>query len=108
MHIADDQGNTKFDLLTKFSERTGKKHPDLIEPEVNEFVLYVWEWFIELNSQRTSNGFGSNPIQFIDIKSWAELNQRLIKPWEVKAIRRLDNTWLSEMAKIKDSKNKAK
>lgn len=103
MHLVDNQGNTKYDTLTKFSQRTGKQHPDLIQPYINEDVLYIWHWFMELNQQRTSNGFGQNPIQFIDIKAWSDLTNRHIKSWEVMAIRMLDSIWLMEMNKIIDS-----
>lgn len=108
MYTADEQGNTKYDLLTKFSERTGKTHPDLVSPEVDDSVIYVWNWFIELNSQRTSNGFGANPITFVDIQAWARLTHREPTPWEVKTLRRLDATWLGELNKIRDSQKPSK
>lgn len=103
MHFPDNQGNTKFDLLSKFSKKTGKQHPDLKPPVINNEILYIWDWFIELNSQRTSNGYGANPIQYIDIQAWSTLTKKNITAWEVKAIRYMDNIWLSETAKIKDS-----
>ena len=108
MHIADEQGNTKYDLLTKFSERTGKQHPDLIQPEMDDSVIYVWNWFIELNAQRTGTGFGANPIQFVDIQAWAYLTGRKPTPWEIKSLRKLDQVWLAELSKIRDSQNSSK
>lgn len=103
MHLADKQGNTKYDLLSKFSQKTGKLHPDLIFPELDEMAMYIWEWFMELNSQRTSNGFGQNPITYLDIQAWASLTNRFPLAWEVRAIRNMDMMWLSEMAKNRDS-----
>lgn len=108
MHVADEQGNTKYELLSRFSERTGKQHPDLVQPEMDDSLIYLWGWFIELNSQRTSNGFGGNPIQFVDIQAWASLTQRNPTPWEIKTIRRLDQVWLSEIGKINDSQKSSK
>ncbi len=108
MHTVDDQGNTKYDLLTKFSERTGKMHPDLQQPEMDDSTVYLWNWFIELNAQRTSNGFGGNPIQFVDIMAWARLTDRKPTTWEVKTLRKLDMVWLAELSKIKDSQNSSK
>lgn len=108
MHTADEQGNTKYELLTKFSERTGKTHPDLIQPEVDESLFYLWGWFIELNAQRTSSGFGGNPIQFVDIRAWASLTARNPTPWEIKTIRKLDQVWLSEIGKINNSQKPSK
>ena len=103
MHLADKQGNTKYDLLSKFSEKTGKIHPDLVFPELDQMAMYIWEWFMELNSQRTSNGFGQNPITYLDIQAWASLTGRFPLAWEVRAIRNMDMMWLSEMAKNRDS-----
>jgi hypothetical protein len=103
MHLADKQGNTKYDLLSKFSKKTGKTHPDLVFPDLDEMAMYLWEWFQELNSQRTSNGFGQNPITFLDIQAWANLTKRFPLAWEVKAIRTMDSMWLSEIAKNRDS-----
>lgn len=104
MHLADQQGNTKYDLLTKFSQKTGKTHPDLIFPEVDEMAMYLWDWFMELNAQRTSNGFGQNPIQFIDIQAWANLTRRYPLAWEIQAIRQIDSMWLMTINKNADSK----
>lgn len=108
MHTADEQGNTKYDLLTKFVERTGKPHPDLQAPDVDDSVIYIWTWFIELNAQRTSNGFSPNPIQFVDIQAWASLTKRDITPWELKTLRKLDSVWLNELGKMRDSQNTSK
>lgn len=103
MHLADKQGNTKYELLTRFSKKTGKQHPDLDFPEVNDMAMYLWDWYMELNSQRTSNGFGQNPITFLDIQAWANLTKRFPLAWEVKAIRTMDTMWLNEIAKNRDS-----
>ena len=103
MHLTDKQGNTKYDLLTKFSKKTGKTHPDLAFPELDDMAMYLWEWFMELNSQRTSNGFGLNPITFLDIQAWANLTNRFPLAWEVKAIRFMDTIWITEYAKNRDS-----
>lgn len=103
MHLADKQGNTKYDLLTRFSQKTGKTHPDLVFPEIDEMAMYLWEWFQELNSQRTSNGFGQNPVTFLDIQAWATLTKRFPLSWEVQALRTMDSMWLSEIAKNRDS-----
>ncbi len=105
MHLADKQGNTKYELLSRFSNKTGKTHPDLVPPPVPEQALYIWEWFMELNAQRTSNGFGQNPIQFVDIKSWADMTRRNPLSWEVKALRMIDSIWLIEINKIRDSQS---
>ena len=103
MHLADQQGNTKYDLLTKFSQKTGKTHPDLIFPDLDDMAMYLWEWFMELNAQRTNNGFGQNPITFIDIQAWASLTNRFPLAWEVKALRMMDSMWLSGIAQNRDS-----
>lgn len=103
MHLADKQGNTKYELLTRFSQKTGKTHPDLVFPELDEMAMYIWEWFMELNAQRTSNGFGQNPITFLDIQAWASLTNRFPLAWEVKALRTMDTMWLIEITKNMNS-----
>lgn len=66
---------------------------------------YLWQWFLELNGSRLSNGFGINPISYLEIGSWNELNMNWIRPWEVQAIKQLDNVFL-EFQSEKSSKKK--
>lgn len=60
---------------------------------------HIWEWFLELHSARGSNGFSSNPIEYTQIKAWSELTGASPEPWEIKAIKSMDNALLEELAK---------
>lgn len=75
----------------------------MVFPDLDDMAMYLWEWFMELNSQRTSNGFGLNPITFLDIQAWANLTKRFPLAWEVKALRSMDTIWITEYAKNRDS-----
>lgn len=59
----------------------------------------VWGHFLALDSTRTSNGYGANPLSFTDIKSYFELIQETPEPHEVKLINTLDRTILEVYAK---------
>ena len=70
------------------------------DPESLSYAaLHLWGWFIELASARGGNGFGLNPIGYADIEAWARLTCRDPTPWEVSALRRMDNAALEESAK---------
>lgn len=62
-------------------------------------MAYLWGWFIELASARTSNGFGLNPISYVEIAAWARLTGREPSPWEVSLLKRMDGAALAAYAK---------
>lgn len=55
---------------------------------------YIWNWFLELSSGRTSSGFGPNPLTFPDIAAWARLTRAYPTAAEVKTLLVLDRMWL--------------
>jgi hypothetical protein len=57
-------------------------------------VTHVWLWFLELNRSRSSNGFGPSPIGYGDILAWGQVTGSRPAPWEIEAIKRLDNSYL--------------
>jgi len=59
-------------------------------------VAYLWDWFLELDSARTSNGFGLNPIGYTELAAWAALTGRSPLPWEVRWLMALDRARLAE------------
>ena len=64
-----------------------------------EGYLYLWDWFCELDAARAGNGFGSNPITFVDLEAWSRLTGRRFRPWEVDVIRSLDMAVMTMRAK---------
>jgi hypothetical protein len=64
-----------------------------------------------LNSNRTSNGFGVNPISFVDIALYYQLYQIQVQPWEIEVLQYFDNVVMNLYAKKVDAeqnKNKLK
>ena len=62
-----------------------------------------------LNSARSSNGFGVNPLQYSEILAYASLQGMQFQPWEVEVLRVLDNVVLQVYAdKQKQESKKAK
>ena len=79
--------------------------------ELPEVFRYVWQDFLALNSARTSNGFGVNPLSYSEIKAYYDLQQYLPEPWEADLIRYMDATVMNvyaEKAKQEQSKSSKK
>lgn len=53
--------------------------------------MYLWRLFRELDCRRTSNGFGPNPLSFVEIDAWMRATRRTLKAWEVEALTSIDN-----------------
>ena len=54
---------------------------------------------MSLNSTRTSNGFGANPITYTEMKSYFDLIQVEPEEWEIDLIKRFDNVALDAYEK---------
>lgn len=59
----------------------------------------VWGYFNDLSARRTSNGFGLNPITFLDIMSWQYVTGIRLDQWERDTILRLDAAFLAATRK---------
>jgi hypothetical protein len=68
----------------------------------------VWYWFLQLNSQRTSNGFGINPITNQDMWFFFQLEKIEPEPWELDLIRKFDSIVLEIHAKNQEKANASK
>ena len=55
---------------------------------------HVWEWFLELSAGRGSNGFGPNPISWLDLLPWTTMTGTITRPAEIEAILAVDRVWL--------------
>ena len=69
------------------------------EKEIPESLEYIWMWWCEVQTARQSSGFGPLPISFSEIYAWSVLTQRLLQPWEVQAMRDIDQVYLTESMK---------
>lgn len=72
-------------------------------------LVYIWEWFVLLHTNRTSNGFGVNPITYQDMWFFFQLEGIEPQSWELELIKRFDIIFLEHVAKKQmkeQSKNK--
>ena len=80
--------------------RVTGKVPEMLAnaPTLPDEVAYLWDWFIELHSARASSGFGIQPISYLEIKAWSQLNQIHLTPWELHALKRLDGACIKTLS----------
>ncbi len=83
-------GITRRDELKQVEKQKGGPIAELECQEIPDCVHYLWVWFWELNDSRTSNGFGMNPVSYLEIQAWNELSMNWIHPWETKTIKKMD------------------
>ena len=69
------------------------------EPELPLEAQYLWAWFQEISRARGGNGFGPNPISFLEVYAWSTLTGMEIRPFEVEAIIAIDRCYVASLAK---------
>lgn len=65
---------------------TKKKPEQLCVGELPEELEYLFEWHLEMR-------YWPN-FSFAELKSWSDLTQRYLKPWEVELLTSLFNIWI--------------
>jgi hypothetical protein len=90
-----DDGATLRQHLESIEAQTGVTPDQLIPVEVEECVLYIWRWFLEMNARRTSNGFGSNPISEEALASWCKRRNIQLAEFEYQALDALEIMYLT-------------
>jgi hypothetical protein len=73
--------------------------PALTPPRLPHAGVHVWSWFLDLHNGRGGGGFGPAPLSWHDFEAWARLRGLAPEGWEVDALLRLDQAWLTEMSK---------
>ena len=68
-------------------------------PELPRGATQIWNAFAELHAARGGSGFGPLPISYAEIESYLRVSGERLAPWEVKALRGLDDQWLAARAK---------
>jgi hypothetical protein len=95
-------------LVAKDNERRGLPPPEeLTTHYAREFPedLYAWYCdFVEISQQRTSNENGPNPINWTDIKAWADLRGETPSDYKIEVILTLDRLLRSVYKKQNQSK----
>lgn len=77
-------------------EATGVK-PAALEnaPECPETLEYIWQFFKELETGRSSGGMSVNPISYPDIDAWSRLKNIVLTPFEVDVIKMIDSVFFN-------------
>jgi hypothetical protein len=82
-------------VLESVERQTGRRPAALDGPEPPADGTHVWAWFLELSAGRGSNGFGPNPISYLDVLAWTLLTGTITRPAEIEAIMALDRVWIA-------------
>jgi hypothetical protein len=80
--------------LQRVKEITGHTPDELLPIQVSEVIMYLWEWFLQLNAARQNNGMAISPISYSEIQAWVQLMQVTISPFEITVIKALDNLFI--------------
>ena len=108
LDIPDKNGNTQREVIEGQLERLhpllehqrAEKEALLYPPLPPYSMTYLLEWFIDLNSDRQSSGFGPMSISSGMILDWARLTGRRLLPSEGRALRALNRAWMSAWSQI--------
>jgi len=65
----------------------------------------IWQWFLDLNRTRTYHNAGPNPITYSEILAYTQLTGAVLRPKDIMAIRRLDDTWIATIYEMRDKPN---
>ena len=63
-------------------------------PVLPAALSYLWNHFAMLHRCRGNNGFGPNPISWSEMQAYCYMTGARLAPWEVEAIRLLDDEFL--------------
>ncbi len=76
---------------------TGQIPHELQPVEVSDIVMYMWEWFLQLNAARQNNGMAISPLSYSEILAWVTLMQINISPFEITVIKALDSMFINHI-----------
>jgi hypothetical protein len=89
-------GSPAREHLEAIERKTGIRPKELDECEMPRESAHVWEWFLDLHSARSGNGYGPNPISYMEIWAWAKLKGIAVRAHEADMLRALDAAYLEE------------
>lgn len=73
---------------------TGHRDNLLDHAPIPEAALRSWEYWLDLSSGRTVNGFGAAPLSWLDIDAWARMTDTHPTHTELALIRTIDRAFL--------------
>lgn len=81
-------------------ERQSGEHQELLDPvECDDSIKYLWEYFCSMNTRRTNNGFGPNPITDEGVVAWERRRGIKLESFENKILDALEVLYLNIQAK---------
>lgn len=95
LNAKQEDGETLRTHLQSAWRQSGIKPHNWPDAKLPEEVKYLWEFFVELNRARGSNGFGPSPLSFSDLHAWATLTGNRLDPWELRAILAIDAHYIA-------------
>lgn len=99
-HCKDENGETKTERNARFS--MSYLTPD--DPEIPDYIAYIWIWFWELSSRRRSSLGGGESIAYGEITQWIAVTCSDPTQQEIGVLLDMDNAYLSEIAEIQKEK----
>ena len=93
-------------MFEHLEQVNGKRHEMLEVGEYPSFLGYLLEWFYDLSRTRRISQAGLMAISYHDIMAFKTLMGIDIRPWEVSAIRRIDDAYLSVTLEWQEKKAK--
>jgi hypothetical protein len=107
LECTNKDGVSLGDQLESISKQTGMPLEELyrkhdvgpIAPLPGGEVLL--NTFFEMSAGRQSTEAGPASLSWVDMSSYLQLMDERLDPWEVRALRQLDNTFLTELYKLR-------
>ena len=81
---------TLWDQLTAASYTSDAAEEKLLGPPCPLAAEHLWPIFLELHSARSSNGFGLNPLSFVELDAYQRVTGIELLPEEVSLLRLAD------------------
>lgn len=90
-HLESAKGNAF--AASVITEKTFEEAPEEVECPFE--LQHIWEFFIELDETRPSNGMAVSSITHEEITAWAEGNNISLMPFERRCIRAIDKAYVT-------------
>lgn len=90
-------GSSYAEHMAAVAQATGMPMPK--PPEFPPQAEMVWLAFTQIDAQRGGNGFMPNSIGYADMLAWQSATGWTLDPWEVDALREVDDAYLEHSAK---------
>lgn len=84
----------------KDKEALDQQFAEITPPTLVPVGGYIMTKFLEISAARSNGQNGPLPINYTELKAYADLSDDEFEPWEVDAIRLLDAAFIDEFSKL--------